>query len=129
MAVLFFAPACAGFIGFPNKTEYVYCCLIFLVFDTISILPYAKLRFEEKPMSFAAVKLINIFVNVSLNLYLLTNTPDFLKEYSQVTLILIAFTFLETKAMKKNDARNANDGLIYLRAIRNIFIETIANKN
>ena len=85
-----FAPQSAAFMGFPENPEYVYCCLIFLVFDTLSALPFARIRYEEKPLKFALIKLINIAVNVTLNIYLLTNTPDFLKAYSQVTLILVA---------------------------------------
>lgn len=88
--VLAFAPFFADFIGFPGQTDYVYACLIFLFFDTISALPFARLRFEEKPMKFAAVKLINIGINVGLNLYLLKSPPLFLSACSQVTLILIA---------------------------------------
>lgn len=85
-----FAEPFAAFIGFPGKVEYVYCCLIFLTFDTISVLPFAKLRYDERPLKFAMVKLLNILVNIALNLLLLTHTPDILKGYSQVTLILIA---------------------------------------
>lgn len=90
ISVLIFAPQFSSLIGFPGKLEYIYCCLIFLVFDTLSALPFARIRFEEKPLKFALIKLINILVNVGLNIYLLTNTPEFLKSYDQVTLILIA---------------------------------------
>jgi O-antigen/teichoic acid export membrane protein len=88
--VLFFAEPCAAFLGFPGHVDFVYCCLIFLVFDTFSLLPFAKLRQEEKPLKFALIKLANIGVNVTLNYIFLAYTPEFLKGYSQVTLILIA---------------------------------------
>lgn len=88
--VLVFSQAAAKFMGFPANTEYVYICLIFLCFDTLSILPFARIRYEERPLKFAAVKLANILVNVGLNLLLLTHTPDFLKSFNQVSLILIA---------------------------------------
>lgn len=87
---LVFAPQGAAFMGFPGKTEYVYCCLVFLVFDTIAVLPFARLRYEEKPHVFALIKLVNIGINVSLNLLFLTHTPAFLSSYSQITLILLA---------------------------------------
>lgn len=88
--VMLFPWKSSQLLSFPGNYEYVYCCLIFLVFDTLSVMPFARLRYEEKPLKFALVKLANIGVNVSLNLFLLTNTPDFLSGYSQVTLILIA---------------------------------------
>lgn len=87
---LLLAPQGAAFLGYPGKTEYVYVCLIFLAFDTLSILPFARIRHQEKPLKFAAIKLINIAVNVSLNIYLLAYTPEFLTQLSQVTLIFIA---------------------------------------
>ncbi|MCC6818214.1 MAG: oligosaccharide flippase family protein [Bacteroidia bacterium] len=89
LIVVFIQPS-ANFLGYPNKTEYVYICLIFLTFDTLSILPFARIRHEEKPLKFALIKLVNIFVNVSLNIFLLTNPPKFLIGTDQVTLILIA---------------------------------------
>lgn len=88
--VLFFSQAAADFMGFPANKEYVYICLIFLCFDTLSILPFARIRHEERPLKFAVIKLANILVNVSLNLLLLTHTPEFLKSFNQVSLILIA---------------------------------------
>ncbi len=88
--ILLFSQAAADFMGFPANKEYVYICLIFLCFDTLSILPFARIRHEERPLKFATIKLANILVNVSLNLLLLIHTPDFLKSFNQVSLILIA---------------------------------------
>lgn len=88
--VLSFPNTAADLIEFPGKTEYIYICLSFLVFDTLSILPFARLRYQEKPLKFAAVKLTNIGVNVALNLWLLTNPPIFLNGLSQVSLIMLA---------------------------------------
>lgn len=88
--VLCFAAPCAAFLGYPGHLDFVYCCLIFLVFDTFSLLPFAKLRQEEKPLKFAMIKLANIGVNVTLNYIFLAHTPVFLVGYSQVTLVLIA---------------------------------------
>jgi O-antigen/teichoic acid export membrane protein len=90
LLVLLFVDKSSDFLGYPGNYEYVYCCLIFLVFDTLSVMPFSRLRYEEKPLRFALVKLANIGVNVTLNLIFLTNTPSFLSGYSQVTLILLA---------------------------------------
>ena len=87
---LILAPQGAAFLGYPDNTEYVYVCLIFLSFDALSILPFARIRHQEKPLKFATVKLINIFVNVSLNILLLAHTPEFLSGFSQVSLIFMA---------------------------------------
>lgn len=88
--VLAFPGLCAEGLGFPEHKDYVYCCLVFLSFDALSMIPFARLRFEEKPLRFAAVKLVNILVNVGLNIYFLSN-PAF-AQYDQVTLILMALS-------------------------------------
>lgn len=85
-----FSPVFSSAMGFDNQKEIVYCCVIFLTFDTLSILPFAKLRYEEKPFKFVAIKLFNILVNVALNLYFLISPPAFLAGTNQVVLILIA---------------------------------------
>jgi O-antigen/teichoic acid export membrane protein len=84
------APYIAPEIGFHGHVDYLYACLIFLVFDTLSALPFARLRHEEKPLKYAFVKLFNIGTNVSLNLYFLIQTPEVLSHLSQVNLILLA---------------------------------------
>lgn len=90
LLVIVFNEWSAQFLGFPHRIDYVWCCLIFLVFDTLSALPFARLRYEEKPLKFALIKLSNILVNVGLNLWFLFYTPTMLESYSQVTLVLIA---------------------------------------
>ncbi len=88
--VVLFPFESANLLGFPNQVEYVYACLVFLIFDTISALPFAKLRQEERPLKFASIKLLNILVNVALNIWFLNKAPDFLSQFSKVDLILIA---------------------------------------
>lgn len=90
LIVLAFPKACASGLKFPGHTDYIYCCLAFLVFDALSMIPFARLRYEEKSWRFALIKLTNILVNVFLNLYFLSNTPHFLIGYDQVTLVLLA---------------------------------------
>ncbi len=72
---------------FPKESEYfVYIVWLFLItfIDTLCVLPFAKLRQEEKARKFAILKTINIVINLSLNLffivlcpYLLDKNPDF----------------------------------------------------
>ncbi len=42
-----------------------------LFFDTIAIIPFAALRMERKAKQFAAIKFLNILINVTLNMVLL----------------------------------------------------------
>lgn len=42
-----------------------------LAFDTLSAVPFAELRLARKPVKFALLKMINVFINIGLNLYLI----------------------------------------------------------
>ena len=42
-----------------------------LFFDAIALVPFAYLRLKNKSKTFAAIKLVNIFINLGLNLYLI----------------------------------------------------------
>jgi len=90
IVVLLFSHSSASILGFPGRLDYLFPCLMFLVFDTLSALPFAKLRQQERPLKFALIKLSNIFVNVGLNLWFLFYTPSVLADFSQVTLVLFA---------------------------------------
>lgn len=89
LVTLLLSEQAAAFMGYPGMKDYVYICLIFLVFDTLSIMPFARLRQEEKPLKFATIKLTNILVNVGLNLWVLMSPPAFLHGMNQVSLVLI----------------------------------------
>ena len=45
--------------------------ILILFFDTITLIPFANLRLENKPAKFAGVKLGNIFLNLFLNIILI----------------------------------------------------------
>ncbi|MFA3784126.1 polysaccharide biosynthesis C-terminal domain-containing protein [Melioribacteraceae bacterium 4301-Me] len=59
-------------IEIPQNFSNLYYYLILILFlDTVALIPFAKLRLERKAIKFAVIKLINIFLNLSLNLYLI----------------------------------------------------------
>jgi O-antigen/teichoic acid export membrane protein len=49
--------------------EYVTWMLLILVFDTLAVLPFCKLREEGRPKKFASIKVINIILNVGFVLF------------------------------------------------------------
>ncbi|MFM2386321.1 MAG: hypothetical protein RL660_1078 [Bacteroidota bacterium] len=55
-----------------DHPEYVTYFAIIVAFDTLSTIPFAKLRFEQKPRKYAFIKLINILLTFGLT-YLLIN--------------------------------------------------------
>ncbi len=72
-----------------------------LALDALSVVPFAALRLENKAYTFAALKLVNIFVNVGANLYLILGADWGLEAVfaanllaSAVTLVMLAPVFL-----------------------------------
>lgn len=66
------ASTIAGWIGIPgNGTVLVQYAAWILCFDTLSVVPFAALRMDQRPKMFAVLKLSNIFVNVVLNVVLI----------------------------------------------------------
>jgi O-antigen/teichoic acid export membrane protein len=53
--------------NFHHLTQYV---ILILIFDTLSLIPFANLRLERKAGRFTAIKFVNILINIALNLIL-----------------------------------------------------------
>jgi len=66
---LLLAQPIANIIGYPDHPEYINYFVLVLACDTLSVLPFALLRKQNKALKFAAVKMLWIAVNVGLNLY------------------------------------------------------------
>ena len=55
--------------------EYVTFAIWILTFDALAIIPFSKLRAEKKPMIYALIKIGNVSLNFSLNLFFLLLLP------------------------------------------------------
>jgi len=56
----------------PSDYSYLYLYFILiLAFDATALIPFASLRLKRKAAKFTSIKLINIFINLSLNLILI----------------------------------------------------------
>ena len=56
--------------------EYVTFTIWILTFDALAIIPFSKLRAERKPMKYAFIKIGNVTLNFSLNLFFLLLLPQ-----------------------------------------------------
>ncbi len=71
LIVIFSSPV-ASLVALPaNHAGVVSYTALILLFDTVAIVPFASLRMEGKAMLFAALKFMNIVINVAANLILL----------------------------------------------------------
>ncbi len=59
--------------------EYLHYMATIVFFDTLSALPFAKLRQEERPERYAFIKLLSIFINVFIVLWFIGICPSIAK--------------------------------------------------
>jgi O-antigen/teichoic acid export membrane protein len=70
LAILLRSPI-AGAANYPNHSEYVSWFALILAFDTLAALPFARLRYENKALRFAGIKMIELAVNIGINIFFL----------------------------------------------------------
>lgn len=74
----------ASKIGYASHPEYIIYFGWILFFDAITSIVFAKLRAEERPLSFAAIKLSGIGINILLVLFWLVYCPKYLSEGNSI---------------------------------------------
>ncbi len=66
-----FSHQIAALLRYPEHNEYVIWFSAIIGLDAIASIPLAKLRQQDKAKKFAAINLLNIFINIGLNLFFL----------------------------------------------------------
>ncbi|WP_280778809.1 oligosaccharide flippase family protein [Parabacteroides sp. PM5-20] len=62
-------------LGYGDHPEYIGMFLGIVATDAFCSIPFAYLRYQNRPVRFAAIKLMNIFLNIGLNLFFLVLCP------------------------------------------------------
>lgn len=75
---LVFLNRISEFIDYGDKSRYVLWFILILGFDTLSAIPFAKLRQKNKAFKFAFIKLLNVLITIFLNILLIWFIPKFL---------------------------------------------------
>jgi len=98
----FFRVPISNFMNLGEHPEYILLCLCLIGLDSISAIPFARLRQENRPKKYAFVKLFGITVNILFTLLFLiwlpkyaeTHSTDFIaiwiKDYNRVDFLLLA---------------------------------------
>ena len=73
--VLLFNQGVADLLAYSDNPEYIAAIAGILAFDTIAAIPFARLRLQEKPLQFSAIKVGNIALNIAFNLFWLLLCP------------------------------------------------------
>ncbi|PIF02824.1 MAG: hypothetical protein CR987_00930, partial [Draconibacterium sp.] len=79
----------SGWFGIAERSYILVFLAITLVIDAYTSVPFAKLRLDSRPLRFASIKLLNILVNVSANLFFLVFCPYWISQYSDSWLTTI----------------------------------------
>ena len=58
----------SGFLGYAEHPEYLLMMSTVVALDALQALPFCYLRFQRRPIRFASLKLLFIFLNIGLNL-------------------------------------------------------------
>lgn len=79
---LLFAVLCCVFcrpiaaaLGYPDHSEFIALLSIVVAMDAFACIPFAYLRYKRRPLQFAALKLLFVFLNILLNLFFLVLCP------------------------------------------------------
>lgn len=83
--VFLFLHPLANAMGFAGEETYLGMMAAVIGMDVVSALPFAYLRFEKRPLRFASIKLLFVFLNIGFNLFFLVLCP--LIQQSDPTLI------------------------------------------
>ncbi len=68
----------------PKHSIYVWLLGVTVGIDAFTNLPFAYLRYKNKALLFAGIKLFNVFFNIGLNLFFLLGCPAIEKSYPQL---------------------------------------------
>ena len=98
---LLFSSSAASALKYSGQEEFIIYFVIIIALDTLSALPFARLRQENKAKRFAFIKLGNIGLNVILNLIVLLVLPKVINGFVPtighvffINLIASAFTLI-----------------------------------
>ena len=97
LVLLIFVLRKAIFITFDipfDHLKLIYLVVPILFIDAINVIPFIKLRIERHAKKFAAFKLLNIFINVALNLYLILKLKWGIEAVFISNIAASGFTFL-----------------------------------
>ena len=74
--VLLFINPISAFMGYADHKSYIWVMAITVAIDAFQCIPFAYLRYKKRPIKFAALKLLNIFMAIVLNIVFFLILPS-----------------------------------------------------
>ena len=62
-------------LGYPTHSEFIAMLGVVVAMDAFACIPFAYLRYKKRPLQFAVLKLLFVFLNIAFNLFFLVLCP------------------------------------------------------
>lgn len=99
--VILFIDKISFWLSYSEHASYIIIMAITVAFDAFLSIPYAYLRYKKRPIKFASLKILQIFLNIGFNLFFLILCPividsdyRFLVEWFYDPNYRVGYTFL-----------------------------------
>lgn len=79
LCVIFSRPIATG-MGYSRHPEFIAMLAVIVAMDAFDAIPFAYLRYKNRPIKFAALKLFMIFMNILFNIFFLVLCPIIAKK-------------------------------------------------
>lgn len=81
---LLFLPQVAAFLGYADHPEFIGMMAVVVGMDAFQSIPFAHLRYKNRPLQFAFYKLLFIVLNISLNLFFFIGAPIIYQQHPEL---------------------------------------------
>lgn len=79
---LFFRDYFTDLSGYTDYSLYLLLVVIVIVMDSLLAIPFAKLRFKNRPLRFSIIKLVNVVTTILIALFFLSACPYLIEKYN-----------------------------------------------
>ncbi len=76
IAVFIFLPGISESLGYAANPEFIGMMSVVVALDALQAIPFGLLRFQKRPIKFAALKLLFIVMNIAMNLFAFVLLPE-----------------------------------------------------
>lgn len=73
--LIFFKSSIAHLLRLDNNPEFIIYAALIIAFDTLSTLPFAKLRLDQRPRKYALIRISTICLQIAVTYFLLSVCP------------------------------------------------------
>ena len=81
LAVFLFLPAISESLGYASNPEFIGMMAVVVALDSLQAIPFGLLRLQKRPLKFAALKLLFIGMNITMNLFAFVLLPSLATSY------------------------------------------------